>query len=101
MKFTKILTHFTQFTKYCFKNFTDGSGFVRVMYIFFLGVVPFIALSLLLFYYWRQNRPWFITQANEYVKNEQLPCVEKSKNIEISNTKLIFSTNSEVWHDWH
>ncbi|XP_031634876.1 disintegrin and metalloproteinase domain-containing protein 19 [Contarinia nasturtii] len=42
----------------------DGYGFVRVMYVFFLGVVPFIALSLFLFYYWRQNRPWFITQAS-------------------------------------
>lgn len=76
----------------------DGYGFVRVMYVFFLGVVPFISLSLLLFYYWRQNRPWFISQAtgNEYVPRK-CDKVDEQKILQITDKKLVFSTNSEVW----
>lgn len=49
---------------------SDGSGFVRVMYVFFLGVVPFVSLFLFFVYYWRQNRPSFLRKsANVYVQN--------------------------------
>lgn len=81
-----------------FDFFAGGNGFVRVMYVFFLGVVPFISLSLILFYYWQQNRPWFISQApaHEYVTNSPDDVLLRNK-LKITDTKLIFSTNSKVW----
>lgn len=40
------------------------------MYVFFLGVVPFVSLFLFFVYYWRQNRPAFMRKsANVYVSN--------------------------------
>lgn len=85
-----------------FQPILDGYGFVRVMYVFFLGVVPFISLSLFVFFYWRQNRPWFISQtsANEYVL-KHLHDVKMPKNLQITDKKLVFSTNAQVWRDWH
>lgn len=41
------------------------------MYVFFLGVVPFVSLFLFFVYYWRQNRPAFLRKsANVYVSNK-------------------------------
>lgn len=76
----------------------DGSGLMRILYIFFLGVVPFISISLFLMYYWHQNRPWFISQppTNEYVSNSQ-PDVVPREMPTITDHKLVFSTNEEVW----
>lgn len=78
--------------------FSGGSGFVRVMFVFFLGVVPFISLSLFILYYCQQNRPWFISQpsANEYVPTPNNNIVMR-KELIITDKKLIFSTNSKVW----
>lgn len=75
---------------------------MRIMYVFFLGVVPFIALSLFLLYYWQQNRPWFISQSptNEYVPKiilNNTDSVVLRKNLEITETKLVYSTNSKIW----
>lgn len=65
------------------------------MYVFFLGVVPFISISLLLLYYWRQNRPWFVAEPpiNEYVPNCGENVVKAKLIIEITDKKLIFCTN--------
>lgn len=65
------------------------------MYVFFLGVVPFISISLLLMYYWKQNRPWFIAQTptNEYVPNCGEHVVKAKLIVEITDKKLIFCTN--------
>lgn len=87
----------------------DGTGIVRVMYVFFLGVVPFISLSLFFVYYWRQNRPLFLRKsANVYVQKRRhaaanASCLlsnatpsDKVKPI-ISASTLISSTNPRVW----
>ncbi|XP_055377516.1 putative uncharacterized protein DDB_G0277255 isoform X2 [Condylostylus longicornis] len=37
-------------------NPNSNVGFTRTMYIFFLGVVPFVSIFLFLMYYWKQNK---------------------------------------------
>lgn len=92
---------------------SDGAGIVRVMYVFFLGVVPFISLCLFFIYYWRQNRPQFMRNpVNVYVENvfKRLDCAQQLPNEckvhvamsakprpTIGATTLISSTNPRVW----
>lgn len=80
--------------KNVFLDSLDGSGFARVLYVFFLGVVPFISISLFLLYYWQQNRGLIIRRVpTEYVPKK--PKFTKN-NLHISETKLVFSTNPHV-----
>lgn len=68
------------------------------MYVFFLGVVPFISISLLLLYYWKENRPWFIAQTptTEYVPNCDANVVKAKLIVEITDKKLVFCTNPRL-----
>lgn len=70
------------------------------MYLFFLGVVPFISVSLLLLYYWKQNKPFLMMSrpsGNEYVSK----FIDENENntrkcLEITDKKLVFSTNPKL-----
>lgn len=53
-------------------NPNDGVGVVRVMYVFFLGVVPFISLILFFVYYWRQNRPLILRKSTNVLKSSNI-----------------------------
>lgn len=81
---------------------SDGHGFARIMYVFFLGVVPFISLILFAIYYWRQHRPTLLrksTKPNAYVPTAVAvaPAYKPHKTkLHITDTKLISSTNPHV-----
>lgn len=76
------------------------------MYVFFLGVVPFISLVLFFVYYLRQNRPLFLRKApNVYVPKSRVKPQHSStsmhdptlkKKLLITDTKLISTTNPHV-----
>lgn len=87
------------------------------MYVFFLGVVPFVSLFLFFVYYWRQNRPAFLRKsANVYVQTRypngggvdkfnrdrrtDMTIVHKP-NLTIGDSKLISCTNPRVINDSH
>lgn len=68
---------------------------MRIMYVFFLGVVPFLILASLFLYYWKQNKPFFISKTpNLYVESNEK--IVKPK-LQISHTTLISCTNPHVY----
>lgn len=83
------------------------------MYVFFLGVVPFISLCLFFFYYLRQNRPQFLRNpANVYVrklfkrldvytiplaKTPSVNVLSRKERPTIGATILVSSTDPRVW----
>ncbi|XP_037026148.1 disintegrin and metalloproteinase domain-containing protein 12 isoform X2 [Bradysia coprophila] len=59
-------------------NPNEGSGFVRIMYVFFLGVVPFLILASLFLYYWKQNKPFFMSKTPNLFKSSNTSAQNRS-----------------------